>query len=796
MSWGRRDFIRRFSAMFGGSVAAAIPGIGAAVPTAAASAKIAENSGIFAEDVGRMKFDLVVVGGGIAGTTAAISAARHGVKVALVHERSMLGGNSSSEVKLYPENNSGHQPWIKESGIHDEFHVEERVRNHIPYREGTMNCHWDLVLYEWAVREPNLTLLLNTHVHRVRMLDAKTIQSVYCIQLGTEKSLLLEARLFVDATGDGVLAYRAGAEFRWGRESRREYGEALAPAEPNEEVMGNTLFFRAADTGAPVPFKRPEWAVEFADEQSLPGRNHGYIEGGYWWIEIGAPFHPTRDNNQIVHEGLRQLLGVWDHIKNKGDHGAANYGLEFVGFWPYKRECRRILGDFVLTQQHVQDPQSLPDAVAYGPWGIDIHVQGGILNRREEPYPPPGRDENWEALGTMPYGIPLRALYSRNIENLMMAGRPISGSYIAFASSRVLSTGCIVGQAVGLAAALCRKYQTQPREVAQKHAPECQQILLREDAFIPGVVNEDPDDLARHARASASSSVILEFPPGNESVEMRMPLAQIFPVSLRRLDRVELLLESKVSQDVNVRLGLRDAPHVWDFRQTKDLGDANAVVPAGHRGWVVFDIKTAVRPERLYYVYTSAHEGVFWQMFRETDEDLANRCPVGVAPASRPGPARWRPFTGGRSFCMRLTPEMAPFASQNVVRGTSRPDQWTNIWISDTRQGLPAWLQLEWPRPIAFNTVQVTFDTNANRRVVLPLFRYPECVRDYRLECKRGGRWEVIVETKDNYFRRRVHTFARVKSNALRLEIEHTNGVPSARVYEMRVYNEDSRQNA
>jgi thioredoxin reductase len=163
------------------------------------------------DDVIKADYDLIVAGGGISGTSAAISAARNGMRVALVHERSMLGGNSSSEVKLYPENNSGNQPWIKEGGINDELHTEERARNHQAYVEGTMNCHWDLTLYEWVIREKNIKLYLNTHMHRALMKDATQIRAIHCIQLGTEKEIELSAPLFIDATGDGVLGFRADA---------------------------------------------------------------------------------------------------------------------------------------------------------------------------------------------------------------------------------------------------------------------------------------------------------------------------------------------------------------------------------------------------------------------------------------------------------------------------------------------------------------------------------------------------------------------------------------------------------
>ena len=784
MFWGRRQLFQMLGAGFLGSF-----GRGRGSERQAQVRRKRRAQGVPEPTV--ESYDVVVVGGGIAGVSAAIAAARNGARVALVHERSMLGGNSSSEVKLFPENSSAHHVWTKEHGLLEEFQTEERVRNHYPYREGTMNCHWDLVLYEWVIREPNITLHLNTHMHRVLMKDDATIDAVYCIQLGSEKTFEFEARVFVDATGDGVLAHRAGAECRWGREAHREYGEALAPAEPDDtQLMGSTLFFRAQDTGSPVPFKRPYWAEEFPTEDLFVGRSHSQIEGGYWWIEVGAPLHPIHDNNAIIHEGMRQLLGVWDHIKNKGEHGAANYGLEFVGTWPYKRECRRIVGDHVLTQEHLQDPQLLADSVAYGVWFIDIHKPGGILLKGKAPLSHAKEDANWDAMSTRCYGIPLRSLYSRNIENLMMAGRPISCSYVAFSSTRVLATGSIVGQAVGIAASLCAKYDASPRVVATKYARECQQLVLRQDGHIPGVVNEDAADLARSARVTASSEVALSFPDASTEQECATPLAQLFPVSANRIDRIELLLASSLSHDVEMTLGLRTAAHVWDFRAETDIAVARATVRAGSDGWVTFSFEKEVEAERLYYVHLNATPGVRWKMSAETDEDVAVRCPVGVTGAGLPDTRFWRPFTNSRSFCMRLTPESAPYAAQNVVRGTNRPDQWTNLWQSAPEVGLPATLELQWARPVRFNCVQLTFDTNANRMVRLPLFRYPECVRDYVIEAWTGTGWLTLHAEEGNYVRRREHRFDAVTTERLRLTVLATNGVPNARVYEVRVYDE------
>ncbi len=797
MPGNRRSFFKRMLGLFGGGGLLSVPTsvadhpggtVGEHVapdPAAAHALRDGQSTDVHTD----LTFDLVIAGGGIAGTTAAISAARNGVKVALVHERSMLGGNSSSEVKLVPENIAGHRAWVKEMGIHDEFHTEERVRDHQVGREGLMNCHWDLVLYEKVILEPNITLFLNTHMHRVTMRDAKRIDSIYCIQLGSERTFMLRAPLFLDATGDGVLAHRAGAECRWGREARSEYGEEAAPDTPDENKMGSTLFFRAVDTGRPVPFARPEWAAEFPTEDDLYKRGHSHVEGGYWWIEVGTPYHQIHDNNAITHEALRQLLGVWDHIKNRGDHGAENYGLEFVGWWPYKRECRRIMGDYVISQQHLQDPKPLDDAVAYGAWSIDIHTQGGVLARDQIPCPPLRSDEYWDEVSTYPYGIPLRALYSKNVENLMMAGRPISCSYVGFSSSRVLSTGCIVGQAAGVAASICTKKGATPRDVAQRHAREVQQLLLTQDGHIPGVVNEDPNDLARQAKVTASNSAALHFPEGVEPFDLSVPHAQIFPVSGDRVDGIALFLQSELDADTEVSLTLREAPHVWDFRSTVDLASATALVPARSRGWVTFPLNARVTPERFYAVYLPAAPGLRWLGYQD---EHGKPCvsPVGVTPADLPGAKRWRPMVGGVSLAMRVSPEIRPFEAANVSRGTNRPDQWTNLWISDPSNELPATLELGWPKAIACNTIQLTFDTNANYRVRDALFRYPECIRDYRLEYRNGSKWKSIAEVTGNYVRRRVHRFDRVTTDTIRLTALATNGAPSARVYEVRVYDE------
>ena len=463
-------------------------------------------------------YDIVVVGGGLAGLFAAIAAARQGENVAIVQSRSMFGGNASSEVRMHIVGADCHasKDNMRETGLIEELLLKNKQRN--PYASFPV---FDTMMWEMAYQQEHLTSYLNTTVQDVVM-DGKNIRSVICYQYTTETEVHLSAEIFVDATGHGTLGVLSGAAYRIGTESKYEFSEPSAPEVSNDHCMGDSLLFSARDRGEPVKFTAPEWAYHFSEED-LAIRPHtsrmvfnasdgsvlsekaegsrqlpDYYDStsGYWWIEVtGHGDEMTRDSEIIRDKLIRCVYGVWDHLKNVGDHGVENYDLDWVGIVPGHRESRRLNGDYVLTENDILANRVFPDAVAYGGWPMDVHCDGGIFSMQ------PSVAVSYEGSYTIPY----RCFYSKNISNLMMAGRDISTSKMAFSSTRVMGTCAVGGQAVGTAAALAIKHGCTVADVGRDHIKELQQILLKNDCFIPGFRNEDPLDLARTAHVSADS---------------------------------------------------------------------------------------------------------------------------------------------------------------------------------------------------------------------------------------------------------------------------------------------------
>jgi len=447
----------------------------------------------------RHESDICVIGGGMAGVCAALAAARGGARVILMQDRPMLGGNSSRECRVHicGADRSHGIPNMRETGILEELRLESARYN--PNRSYSL---WDMVLYDRAVREPNLELMLNCCCCDARV-EGSRILNVTGLQSTTQTFHTVEAATFIDCSGDSILAPLSGAEFRLGREARIEFGESIAPETADDLTMGMTCYVMASKYDTPQPYTPPDWAHTFERCKDLPydreEHNHcGVWKQGHWWVEYGGRCDSIRDSERIREELLKIALGVWDHTKNHcpDKEAAEYYGLDWVQCLPARRESRRYVGDHILTQLDLEAEGRFDDIVAYGGWEMDDHHPDGFYAVQL------GAPATLFHKTPSPYGIPYRSLYSRNIVNLMFAGRNASCTHSAMSSTRVQATGCVMGQAVGTAAAIATARGITPREVGD-HMPELQQALLADDCYLPWVAHR-PTDLTDRAELQAS----------------------------------------------------------------------------------------------------------------------------------------------------------------------------------------------------------------------------------------------------------------------------------------------------
>lgn len=417
------------------------------------------------------KVDFCVVGGGIAGLCAAVSAARQGLQVILVHDRPVLGGNASSEIRMWLCGATGAN--LRETGIVEELALENNYRN-----PGSNFSIWDSVLYQLARECGNLTVLMNCSVNSLSM-DGTRIATVRGWQTTSETWHTVAAGWFADCSGDSILAPLSGAEFRLGREAAAEFGETLGQPAADRQTMGMSCLLQARETDSPKTFIPPRWAKKITSDEQLAERGHGFTGlNNFWWLELGGNRDSIHDTEELRHELLALAFGVWDHIKNQGEHGAENWELEWVGFLPGKRESRRYVGDHILCEADILAGGVFPDVVAYGGWPLDDHHPDGFYYAG-----PP----NTIGKVPQPYGIPYRCLYSKNITNLFFAGRNISTTHVGLSSTRVMLTCGLLGQAVGTAAAIACRENCPPRALFPALIPELQQRLLAADCYLPGV---------------------------------------------------------------------------------------------------------------------------------------------------------------------------------------------------------------------------------------------------------------------------------------------------------------------
>ena len=735
-------------------------------------------------------YDVVVVGGGPGGVPAAIASAREGAKTLLIQDRPMLGGNGSTEIGVPFLGASQHMVNAREAGIMEETH---RLRDRDPSFVGD----WTRALEQLAAAEENLTVVYNCHVYDVEKSDEATITGVKALNIRTLERSRYTGRIFIDCTGDAWLGYYAGAKYRCGREAREEHGESIAPEAADTLTMSGCLksgglpssFFY--DTGKPVEYHAPDWVPKLAEDEENFGR---VIKGPrvYWWLEVPNTYDDMWDGEETRDALLLVMLGFYDHMKNYwiDRDSVETYQFHFAGIMNGRRESRRLIGDYVMTQDDCLSGRMFDDAISYAGWSLDVHHPNGIYSGKEGPL--------YCGVGVHTPKIPYRCLYSKNIDNLLFAGRNVSATHVAIGSLRVQCTIMTMGQAVGTAAAMCLRLNESPRGIGQRHIRELQQLLIKNDQYIPGLKNEDPEDPCLTATVTASSVSTTEIAQTQQGSD-----GPLLPLDRRRctvlaadrrkgdVDAIWVKLHSTLSEPYTITLHAHtQGGDVDTFSAAGEEQVSQAVVPPMSETWVKFPVRFVMEENR----FISRCSILIWF---EPTEGISLRSVEKLSFYYATGEwkdGRWRlkDCTGVRAYPEEPKEPAANCAPESVINGVARiVDAEHYEWVSDPAQPLPQWLELAFAEPKEIDTVSVVFDTDMSDpglSLGIKVPNVPQCVKDYDVEIRVGGSWQKIAEETGNFMRRRLHSFAPVPVEGIRVTARATWGDPSARISEVRAW--------
>lgn len=739
-----------------------------------------------------VKADFIITGGGMAGICTAITAARKGISVVLVQDRPVLGGNASSEVRLWILGATSHMGnnnrWAREGGVIDEILIENLYRN----KEGN-TIIFDTILLEKVTNEPNITLLLNTMVYEVHKKDDRNINylKAFCSQNSTEYEL--HASLFCDASGDGIVSFLSGAAFRMGAESKHEFGEMFAPENSSGELLGHTLYFYSKRTNQGVKYVSPAFALKNIEQipkyKILNQNDHGCR---LWWIEYGGKVDTVHDSEKIKWELWRIVYGVWDYIKNSGQfEDVDSLTLEWVGTIPGKRESRRFEGHYILKQQDVIGQRAFDDAVAFGGWAVDLHPAEGIYSDLPSCV-------QWHSKGV--YQIPYRCYISKDFDNLFFAGRIISATHVAFGSTRVMATNAHGGQAVGMAAALCCEYDLIPKQILEKGVIKCLQESLNEmGQSIPGIPIDHSKDLCKNIKISASSNLELNtIPFDGPWIKLNESSGQLLPFCKNNSYSFSLLLKSEESTTLEAELRISSkkfnyTPDVIlestcvDIKPGEQIVNLNFItpIPNDRYGFLILKKNEAIeikcslhRFTGILSVFNGKNRSVSNNGFQQPPDNIGIDSFEFWCPRRRPE---------GYNLAMSISPTIDGYKVENMINGYTRPYLGTNAWAADLSDSSPE-LLLEWEEPQRIQNITLFLDVDYDHPLESSLQGHPEnvipfCLKEYSISDAIGN---VLYAVKDNHQAINKILFKHpVTTKQLRIKCKHPSTFIPASIFEI-----------
>ena len=757
-----------------------------------------------------IEYDCVIIGAGLSGMCAAITAARQGMKTALIQDRSIPGGNASKEIRV-PLVGARWTNFLyaRETGL-----IEEILLNNL-YHNSSWNFEgWNLQMVSALKQEPNLDVFYNTPVTEIAM-GKNRLLSVSGWTIGSELKRTFIAPYFCDSTGDGTIAVMAGASFMWGEDAKSEYHEKNAPEIAEKRVMGCSIHFHTIDCGKPAPFVKPEWvtiALEKEDFGVYRPVEREFIreKGGFWWIEWGGEEDVIHGIEKITDKLEQIVLSIWDFLKNKSDikDSITHYELDWIGSVTSKRESRRFHGDHVLTQTEIDNQYPFEDAVAYGGWGFDDHPKGGFYG--EIP------SYHWAIKG--PYNIPLRSLYTKDVENLFLAGRNISATHIALANTRVMLTCAQLGEAVGMAAALCFKGGLTPRQLSRKeHVSSLQQALLKIDHHLHAIPFDDDQMLIPKSISTSSDLLLGDMTQGMYPIGKAAARLWQFPLETEYLKTVLIPCDAAEETTVTATLFLGASNH--STYPEKELAQMDVKIKPGKRmelmlpwdiklprkGWYFIEIKE--NPLITFYGIPSPPVGIagytpkLFDPIRPNDyftwESVSgNYLEVekddSYTPEALKEPVK-EIHIAESAYAFSLEPPQNIYTGENLINSYNRPYDLPYLWISEPlKEGEVPWVELTFEKPVSYKEINILFDSMLSFHFSQSYVGYdtnviPTLVKDYAIYAKNGEEYQEIARIEGNH-QRQNRFLLEGKTTSFRFEFYSTNGIERIQVYSIQVF--------
>ena len=775
--------------------------------------------------------DFLVAGGGLCGICAAIQAARQGLRVILAEKEMLLGGTAGPNMGVSATASLITNPYYNEMGLIEE--IEERISARGARMVPTIvnyniSPEVDAILAEMleesgvTVCRKHLVLSCRKSGNRISSVTLLNLENLDRLQVDTPGTL-------IDCTGEAILAQLAGADLAMGRESRAETGERSAPEKPDAIVSAASLTALVVDTGVECPFMppagTPPWNPEKPSSRFDPKQKVHFL----WQVDEGGESesnHPSFSPQTLYLHLMRRIFSQWNYLKNElYPEELKTHQLIWISPVLGRRESRRILGDYLLTQTDIESCREFSDAIAFGGSFLDEHL--------------PSFDGGYEVRyysRPLPYDIPYRCIYSRNVENLFSGSRAVGVSHLAFTSVRLMRTGCGLAQAAGAAAALCKKYSCTPRQVGEMHIRELQQLLLGYGAFLPGMKLELPEDLAPQADVTASSEASMTGstqPQGAWAGASEGVKALLFHYP-DHLDHFSFYLHNPSSEDVRItaRAVLErtqpqeywQAPRTWTDPETGEfheeagttapegtdeirsvkgcrnyfirrdalaestvLAETQKIIPGGFEGYVCFEVPCGKLPGPVRNVWRQA----LALTVQGEVEVLITSPPVDVAEGwihGKQDPARMP--------VILTEPAIVPGAAEQVTDGFTHREGQSRLhaWVSS--MPLPQSIMLTWKEEQEIGQIVIWFDiTERLWRDMYISKLQPAAARlalKFRLEVRNaGGNWETAYVSENNIRRYCVINMDhKVKTRGLRVTVEETWGGGPARINEICAFEE------